>query len=147
MTWWNFPSVLDSGDLEMMSAACIPVVGIIKKGGVSFQSLFFFCKVTTHSFGIQRRSAEFLRFKLEVRWRIWSLDSNPCSFQASIPSQYSYAKFPVLPCIKYYNFPFVKIAFQHIIYSSLKKQQLFVWLVFIFQKYCVIWEHSHTPWQ
>lgn len=93
----EFPISFGFRDLEMMSAACIPVVGIIKKGGVSFQTFFFLGTVTTHSFGIQRRSAEFLRFKLEVRWRIWSLDSYPCSFQASIPWNWSYAEFPVLP--------------------------------------------------
>lgn len=39
MTRWNFPSALE---LEMMSAACVPLVGVIKNGGVSFQPFFFF---------------------------------------------------------------------------------------------------------
>lgn len=39
MTRWNFPSALE---LEMMSAACVPLAGVIKNGGVSFHSFFFF---------------------------------------------------------------------------------------------------------
>lgn len=126
-------------DLEMMSAACIPVVGIIKKRGVSFQSIFLLHRVSTHSFGIQGRSAEFLRLKLEVR--IWSCDT----FQSSIPCSLSFQS-----CPAYCNFPFCKNSIQAQRITALnleKKITLLVWLVFIFHKYFVIWDHSHTPWQ
>lgn len=73
MTGWNFPSALE---LEMMSAAWVPLAGVIKNGGVSFQSLF---SVTfPHSFGT---AVDFVRLKLEVRQRIWTYDT----FQASFP--------------------------------------------------------------
>lgn len=39
MTRWNFPSALE---LEMMSAACVPLAGVIKKWGSEFPQLFFF---------------------------------------------------------------------------------------------------------
>lgn len=39
MTRWNFPSALE---LEMMSAACVPRAGVIKKWGSEFPLFFFF---------------------------------------------------------------------------------------------------------
>lgn len=73
MTGWNFPSALE---LEMMSAAWVPLAGVIKKWGSEFPEPFF---VTfPHSFGTP---VDFVRLKLEVRQRIWAYDT----FQSSFP--------------------------------------------------------------
>lgn len=124
-------------DLEMMSAACIPVVGIIKKkrGGSEFPELFFF--FTPLAF--RRRCAEI--FEIQIGGETENSE-HMLSFQILC------AKFPVQPCLK--------IAFRPIIYSHLKgggrkknKKKRLSWcdLWSYFRRHCVIWEHRHARWR
>lgn len=131
MTWWNFPSVLGLGWCQLLVFQWLDSL----KEGSEFPELFL--RVTAHSFGIHRRSAECLQFKLEVRWSIWASDS----FQSMT------AKPCFQPCPARCNFTFVNIAFSHIKCSWLKKNNPLVWLIFIFHKYCVIRASSQGFWQ
>lgn len=117
-------------DLEMMSAACIPVVGCSQRKGSEFpEQVFFFFILISHSFGILKRPAEFFRLKLESETENLNI------------SEFS--------MIVLQSFQVVKIACRsimlHTTYARRGKNAFLVWLAFIFHKDCVTPAGSHTP--